>query len=374
MVDPPWERAHGGDGGVDLAVQRGQIGVVGDHKIGLCPLGLQRNLCFLTPVEFLGGPPPGSQDAGEALVERGVDEDYEVALGVGAGLEEQGRVNDDARCALVLCLCDENGALGADEGVHEGLEALAFRGVGEDDLRDGLAVHAALGREDAPPPPPHELGADGWAVEGLLGLRVGVEHDEAPGGEGCGDGGLAGADAPREPDDQRRGRGAGEPGADHLGGGVGAGDHDPGEIDALGASARDENGAKAEHALAQGAVDDDLLDAVKGNVDAEAAEDAGGGDDAARGERVGAVDPDDELQPRRAPPARAQMSGPQRASQRAPGKVNREAMEQMTPMAMARVTTRQERRAMERAAGWMAATSDSSPAPCGAWEVNAPPV
>ena len=161
----------------------------------------------------LGGvPAAGGSDPGKARFRAGIDENDPVALLVEAGLEQEGRVDDQGARAR-RCGGEEGLARPCDPGVDQGFQARTLGRLLEDDGGDRTAVDrrrhavrlgvARVAVTHAVAPPGHELATDLGVVVGLTCKVVAVGDDAALGGKGAGHGGLAGTDAAGEAEDGR---------------------------------------------------------------------------------------------------------------------------------------------------------------------------
>ena len=166
-------------------------------------------LAGLAAGEFGLVPASRGFDAGEALLTRGIDKEHVVALAVEGGLEEERGVDHQAGGTDGHRFGFDRVALNGDERMDEGLEAAAFAGIGENPIGDRGARDASVGPDDAGAPPADELIADLGAVEGGLGLSIGVDDDVAQGGEDACDLAFARADAAGEAEGDEAGWGDG---------------------------------------------------------------------------------------------------------------------------------------------------------------------
>ena len=132
---------------------------------------------------------------------RAVHDDEPAETEVDAGLDEQRRVGHHDRLRA--------GRRGpphfflADAGVHEGVQPRACLRIGEDELAQPLAVHAAVGGQDLAAEGPHHVGM-GRPPGGhhIVGDAVEVERGQARLRQAAQDVGLAAGDSAREADPQ----------------------------------------------------------------------------------------------------------------------------------------------------------------------------
>jgi signal transduction histidine kinase len=189
-----------GPDGVDLTLERGEVGAVVD------PPRRDRPPVFVACLQRHAAPGVVAVDAArgqpiEAHGERRVDHDHSRVVARALGLDEQRDVVDDDRVGRRLGDAPEE--LGADGGVGDGLELLA-RLVRHERLGgQRAAVERPFGREDVGPEPLDELGEGGHAgLDHLPGDRVRVDHDRPPPGQQRCHGRLPGANPTGQADHQ----------------------------------------------------------------------------------------------------------------------------------------------------------------------------
>ncbi len=178
--------------------QRCEIRVVAEHMIGPRPLAVKGPLRPLPPLEFGLVPAPRGPKPRKADLPRGVDEHHKVALPVEARLEQQRRVDHPRR--HLAGGGEERRPPPRHERMQQRLEAMALRGIGEDDRRHRPAVHLAVSPDRPIAPPGPQRLADRRLGEGLPHRRIGVGDHAAGLPEDPRDGALAGADRAGEAD------------------------------------------------------------------------------------------------------------------------------------------------------------------------------
>lgn len=178
------------------------VPVVGNSILGFSAFVLQWGLGGFPAGELGVVPAPRGLEAGEAYGAGGIDEEDGVAFGVEPGLVEEGGVKDDEPDPLGGRTGDCFAAGLVEDGVEEFFESFSLGGVAEDDGGDGGAVDGVVWGEDLGPPPLREGVADVGLGEEIADVCVGVDDEGVVGGEEAGDGGLAGADAAGEAEDE----------------------------------------------------------------------------------------------------------------------------------------------------------------------------